>query len=112
NDEPAKSLPDVRTLAAKLRDEKSHMLASIVPLFKTDNQQQVLGLVLQGVAVLEQLQKWADRRSGRRGEIDRKRVWRNGDLVVERIADLAGLSVHISPYVSKLLALIKRSNVD
>ncbi|KAJ1942311.1 hypothetical protein FBU59_003234 [Linderina macrospora] len=114
-DKPAagnKNSPDIRTLATKLHNEKSHMLAKVVPMFKTDNQQQVLSLVLQGVAVLEQLQKWADRRSGRRGEIDRKRVWRNGDLVVERIADLAGLSIHISPYVSKLLGQIKRSTVD
>ncbi|KAJ2369562.1 hypothetical protein H4S01_000929 [Coemansia sp. RSA 2610] len=75
-------------------------------------QQQVLRLVLLGVGVVEQLQRWADRRAGARGEQDRRRVWRCGDDVLERMAFVA--AQHTTPvavYAARLLAMISKQNV-
>ncbi|KAJ1964496.1 hypothetical protein GGI12_001392 [Dipsacomyces acuminosporus] len=110
--------PDVFLLAKQIREEKTHLLNAISPLFSGESpqsdqsaQQQVLKLVLQGIGVVEQLQKWADRRGGRRGELDRLRVWKSGDDVLERIAFIAGQSTPVAIYASRLLAVLTKTNV-
>ncbi|KAI8321636.1 hypothetical protein GQ54DRAFT_311627 [Martensiomyces pterosporus] len=110
--------PDLFLLAQKMRDEKSQLLNLISPLFSGESpqsdqaaQQQVLRLVLQGIGVVEQLQRWADRRVGRRGEQDRVRVWRSGDDVLERVAFVAAQNTPVAQYASRLLAVISKPNV-
>ncbi|KAJ2161969.1 hypothetical protein GGF46_001065 [Coemansia sp. RSA 552] len=103
-------------------DEVSRILSSAIqPLFyggriPADNQQaqsQVLRLVLQGVGLVEQLQKWANRRGGQQGERDRVRVWRCGDDILDRVVYVAAYSGNssISVYASRLLAVISKSSV-
>ncbi|KAJ1865007.1 hypothetical protein LPJ78_002972 [Coemansia sp. RSA 989] len=89
-------------------DDKSKVLDLILPI-SSDKQQSVLRLVLQGVGVVEQLQKWADRRSGSQGEYDRARVWRCSDEVIDRIMFIA--AQHTTPvavYAARLLAAISK----
>ncbi|KAJ2143121.1 hypothetical protein IW142_003904 [Coemansia sp. RSA 564] len=92
--------------------EKLSVLDLISPPFAdSEQQQQVLRLVLQGVGVVEQLQRWADRRVGMRGERDRVRVWRCGDDVLERVAFIAAQNTPVAAYAARLLAAISKQNV-
>ncbi|KAJ1733133.1 hypothetical protein LPJ61_001706 [Coemansia biformis] len=104
------------------REAKSQLLSTISPMLgggkqsgldqqQQQQQQQVLRLVLQGVGVVEQLQKWADRRAGQRGEQDRVRVWRCGDDVLERMAFVAAQVTPVAVYAARLLAVISKANV-
>ncbi|KAJ2803751.1 hypothetical protein H4R20_002772 [Coemansia guatemalensis] len=90
-------------------------LNAIMPAYGTgqaEQQELVLRLVMQGVGLVEQLQKWADRRVGLRGEADRVRVWRCGDDVLERIAFVAAQpSPVVATYATRLLAIISKTNV-
>ncbi|KAJ2711323.1 hypothetical protein H4R19_003304, partial [Coemansia spiralis] len=127
-DDGAKNTPSAASDGAKqasasvpsARNAESLLLNTISPqlggrrLLESDQQQrqyQVLQLVLQGVGVVEQLQRWADRRSGPRGEQDRVRVWRCGDDVLERMAFVAAQPTPISPYATRLLAIISKANI-
>ncbi|KAJ2679549.1 hypothetical protein GGI25_001472 [Coemansia spiralis] len=106
--------PDLFLLAQRIREEKTSALSSISPLFSGGHvpqsdqkaQQQVLRLVLQGIGVVEQLQKWADRRAGSRGIQDRRKIWRCADDVLERVAFIAAQSTVVAPYASRLLAIL------
>ncbi|KAJ2541007.1 hypothetical protein GGF49_004017 [Coemansia sp. RSA 1853] len=92
--------------------EKLRVLDLISPAFADSEQnQQVLRLVLQGVGVVEQLQRWADRRVGAQGEHDRVRVWRYGDDVLERISFIAAQTTPVAVYAARLLAAISKQNV-
>ncbi|KAJ2082206.1 hypothetical protein H4R24_001776 [Coemansia sp. RSA 988] len=90
-------------------------LNAIMPAYGTghaEQQEVVLRLVMQGVGLVEQLQKWADRRVGLRGEADRVRVWRCGDDVLERIAFVAAQpSPVVATYATRLLAIISKASV-
>ncbi|KAJ2088023.1 hypothetical protein IW138_004531 [Coemansia sp. RSA 986] len=108
--------PDMVRLAKQIREEKTGVLSCILPLFsggtvpQSDQkaQQQVMRLVLQGVGLIEQLQKWADRRAGSRGLQDRIRIWRCADEVLERVAYVAAQNTVVAPYASRLLAIISQ----
>ncbi|KAJ2506337.1 hypothetical protein GGI11_006700, partial [Coemansia sp. RSA 2049] len=108
--------PDMVRLANQIRDEKTSALSRISPLFsggtvpQSDQkaQQQVMRLVLQGVGMVEQLQKWADRRTGSRGIQDRIRIWRCADEVLERVAYVAAQNTIVAPYASRLLAVVSQ----
>ncbi|KAJ2850422.1 hypothetical protein IWW36_001912 [Coemansia brasiliensis] len=93
---------------------KRKVLDLILPSSADQQQQQqlVLRLVLQGVGVVEQLQKWADRRSGAQGEHDCARVWRCSDEVVERIMYIAAqTSTPVAVYAARLLAALSKPNL-
>lgn len=107
---------DIFKMTKRLRDEKSNLLTTIspplfsgghVPASNQSAQQQVLRLVLQGIGVVEQLQKWADRRGGDQGEKDRARVWKFGDDVVERVAFVVAQNTPVAKYGARLLAALK-----
>ncbi|KAJ2597450.1 hypothetical protein EV177_007732 [Coemansia sp. RSA 1804] len=108
--------PDMVRLANQIRNEKTSALSRISPLFsggtvpQSDQkaQQQVMRLVLQGVGMVEQLQKWADRRTGSRGIQDRIRIWRCADEVLERVAYVAAQNTIVAPYASRLLAVVSQ----
>ncbi|KAJ2614461.1 hypothetical protein H4S08_001694 [Coemansia sp. RSA 1365] len=93
----------------------AQQLNAIMPAYGADHAEQqdlVLRLVMQGVVLVEQLQKWADRRVGLRGEADRVRVWRCGDDVLERIAFVAAQPSHtVATCATRLLATISKANV-
>ncbi|KAJ1829103.1 hypothetical protein LPJ56_000612 [Coemansia sp. RSA 2599] len=111
---------DLFALAKRIRDEKSRLLGLISPPLDSgtaavgDDQQiqspVVLQLTHQGIQVLEQLQKWADRRCGAQGESDRARVWRSGADVLERVAYVASKNILAAQFASRLLAVISRPN--
>ncbi|KAJ2786465.1 hypothetical protein GGI15_001494 [Coemansia interrupta] len=72
----------------------------------------VLQMAEQGMQVLEQLQRWADRRSGAQGEEDCGRVWRGAADVVERVAFVAALNSVVAPYAARLLAVIGKKHMQ
>ncbi|KAJ2553026.1 hypothetical protein EV175_003090 [Coemansia sp. RSA 1933] len=112
--------PDMVRLAKQIRDEKASVLSCILPLFsggtvpQSDQkaQQQVMRLVLQGVGLIEQLQKWADRRSGSRATQDRIRIWRCADEVLERVAFVSAQNTVVAPYASRLLAILSQPHTQ
>ncbi|KAJ2770068.1 hypothetical protein IWQ57_002827 [Coemansia nantahalensis] len=111
--------PQQAAAAAAACDAESQLLSAISPALgggrspESDQQRQhqILQLVMQGVGVVEQLQRWADRRSGPRGEQDRIRVWRCGSDVLERMAFVAAQPTSIAGYAARLLAIISKANV-
>ncbi|KAJ1646984.1 hypothetical protein LPJ64_001605 [Coemansia asiatica] len=119
-DTDASSAADLFAVAKKVRDEKIQQLSFISPSLDsgsaalTDDQQiqspVVVQLTQQGIEVLEQLQKWADRRYGSQGESDRARVWRSGADVLERVAFVASRNMIAAHFASRLLAIITKPN--
>ncbi|KAJ2008339.1 hypothetical protein GGI04_001182 [Coemansia thaxteri] len=105
------SSPDVFEAARALRDETARALRSVWPLVGGAEPEHVQRVVLQGMGVIEQLQRWADRREGAHGERDRQRVWRGADAVLERVAHVAAQPAAISHYAARLLAVLSRGCV-
>ncbi|KAJ1838793.1 hypothetical protein LPJ57_011025, partial [Coemansia sp. RSA 486] len=107
----AGSRPDLFAVAQQVREEKSQQLASISPaLVNSGDAATVDQLTRQGIQVLEQLQKWADRRAGVQGEADRARVWRSGADVLDRVAFVAAQNTTAAQFASRLLAVISKPN--
>ncbi|KAJ2719310.1 hypothetical protein GGI07_005285 [Coemansia sp. Benny D115] len=106
---------DIHELAKNIRNEKLTILDTITPSLSSVTSQRiqvrVFELVLLGIEVLEQLQKWGDRRQGTRGEEERRRIWSSGDDVVERVAFVAAQNTKLAPYASRLLAVISHANI-